>query len=256
MNHFWLAGAAVYKEAREHVPIDGAVSVFVGDEFAEVMDLTPWLIPAIEITNLPHNMVEKGILIESEASLFEVNQHLNSVLFVMLDGEEVLFRFYDPDVLAPLIAQFNHVELDEFLGNINTLYVFPNGEIKQYVRSAVHDYDLQVRPWWRLNVEYMKANYDVAVHAHGISRRLWEVYPQVMRHSEDTINQVVRSALEQAHKMELGSDSAEIYALVAVLNNSVLTSENVAKTFYLNSEEQFQLEQFLLGNVKDKEAWA
>ncbi|MFM2623526.1 DUF4123 domain-containing protein [Vibrio owensii] len=244
MDTYWLASCQVYKQALEYTAMPTATCVFVGDEFRDVMHLTPWLIPMEEVVNLPRSVLEQGIMLESEASMFEVNQHLNSLLFVMLEGEEMLIRFYDVSVLAPLIAQFDVSELDDFLGNIHRLHLYFNG-LKTYTRSRNHEYELQVRPWYRLNPEHMEESYSVTVHAYGMVRRLWALFPNIMSQLDGSIAAIVERSLERSFKAELSPDVAELAVFAELIENSPISLNNIITTFHLNSEEQFQLKQHM-----------
>ncbi|MFV8458472.1 DUF4123 domain-containing protein [Vibrio owensii] len=244
METYWLASSQVYKSALDKASLPSATCVFVGDEFREVMHLSPWLVPAEEVVNLPRAIVEQGIMLESEATMFEVNQHLNSLLFVMFEGEEMLIRFYDVSVLAPLIAQFDVAELDDFLGNIHRLHLYADG-LKTYTRSRNHEYALQVRPWYRLNPEYMDESYSVTVHADSMIRRLWALFPNVMRQLDGRMSELVTRSLSLSQQAQLSPDVAELAALALLVENSPLSLSNMIKTFHLNSEEQFQLKQHM-----------
>ena len=244
METYWLASSQVYKSALDKTSMPTATCVFVGDEFREVMHLSPWLVPAEEVVNLPRAIVEQGIMLESEATMFEVNQHLNSLLFVMLEGEEMLIRFYDVGVLAPLIAKFDVAELDDFLGNIHRLHLYADG-LKTYTRSRNHEYALQDRPWYRLNPEHMEESYSVAVHAYGMVRRLWALFPNIMSQLDDSIAAMVERSLETSFKAELSPEVAELAVFAELIENSPISLNNIIKTFHLNSEEQFQLKQHM-----------
>lgn len=71
-----------------------------------------------------------GILLESQANMVTLRQHLRKYLHVLLPGEKtpVYFRFYDPRNIWPLISVLSPWELHSFLGPINAITTHWHGE--------------------------------------------------------------------------------------------------------------------------------
>lgn len=104
-NHvYWLVTADLFKKAlNENMPVDEAIPLFCLNTFKDLMSLSPWLVPAESLTVLDEKLIQQGLLLKSDYPTNEVLNHLRSLLLAGLDGEEVLFRFYDPMVIAPML---------------------------------------------------------------------------------------------------------------------------------------------------------
>jgi hypothetical protein len=65
-----------------------------------------------------------GIYVAGPSDFATVRRHLRRLLFVKLhDGQQVLFRFYDPRVLRDYLPSCNGDELDQFFGPLTTIYL-------------------------------------------------------------------------------------------------------------------------------------
>ncbi|WP_462055269.1 DUF4123 domain-containing protein, partial [Vibrio cholerae] len=86
------------------IVFDGTQVVFHGETFAPVMSLSPWLIPVSDkVLELSDELLQQGIFLTSHSSTSELLSHLQSLLIAALEGEEVLFRFYDRQVILPML---------------------------------------------------------------------------------------------------------------------------------------------------------
>jgi hypothetical protein len=83
-----------------------------------------------------------GILIESAASFEEVYKHLRRFLTVTTeDGQQLLFRFYDPRVLRVFLPTCDHAQLRDFFGPIQ--YIICEDESPDFVlRFSLHNIEL------------------------------------------------------------------------------------------------------------------
>ncbi len=265
MSKYWLAQAAVYQAALQHGDIQNGRAVFNGDTFNAVSHLSPVITDMRELSFVPNEIKMQGMILVSDTSMNEVIQHLNSLLLMMYEGEEVLMTFYRPQIFIQLMSGFSDLDVSNFLGNIKEWYAFEEGDAQPKVYKRLesyveqHPYQLQARPWWKLTAEQMKAFYSPLVHVNVLVRSLWNAFPAQLREHESTINDMVYSALNEAFKQDWSLEQerppyrdfgfsdeeyCELYVLAKVCDNTAITCQQMSEAFRFNADEQFKLYDF------------
>lgn len=244
-NHvYWLVTADLFKKAlNENMPIDEAIPLFCLNTFKDLMSLSPWLVPAESLTVLDEKLIQQGLLLKSDYPTNEVLNHLRSLLLAGLDGEEVLFRFYDPMVIAPMLNLMQESEKYLFMGNIKTLR-YCHLETTITLNNPLHDCHKQhEEPWWVIQPEHLVNSYDLDIHCQILDRRFWNVIPEVME-ANVTSNIIIKDALIYASNQQWSSDDAELYALSRLLETSNASIADIAPKFHLSSVETTALVKF------------
>lgn len=115
-----------------------------------IQKVAPYLVRVKESNDFVAWCIEKGLynnwLIFFSAqnkSLPELRRHFKKLTFVKTEtGKKLLFRFYDPRVLAAYLPTCNEIEARFVLGNLEQLWIFNsadglsrNGEIGKYKLS-------------------------------------------------------------------------------------------------------------------------
>ncbi len=265
MNKYWLAQAKVFQKALRFGEVNNAKAAFVGDAFKAVSHGSPVIVDTKELSFVPDEVKMQGMLLVSDASMYEVIQHLNSLFFMMLDGEQVLMKFYQPQIFTTLMAQFSDLEVTRFLGNINEWRVVEEGGVQPKVYKRLESYveqnpyQLQVSPWWNLTAEHMKGFNDPQLHMFALVRALWNQFPRVLRDHKDTINKLVSMSFAEASTCDWSLEKdkppyrdfgfsdeeyCELYVLAKVCDNTVITCQQMSEAFRFNPDEQFKLYDF------------
>ncbi len=265
MNKYWFAQADVYQKALTFGEINNAKAAFVGDAFNAVSHLSPVIADMEELSFVPNEVKMQGMILFSDASMYEVIQHLNSLFLMMYEGEEVLMTFYRPQIFIQLMSGFSDLDVSNFLGNIKEWYAFEEGgeqpkaykRLESYVEQ--HPYQLQARPWWKLTAEQMKAFYSPLAHVNALVRSLWNEFPAQLREHKTTINNMVYNALNEAFKQDWSleqekppyrdfgfsdTEYCELYVLARVCDNTEITCQQMIEAFRFNPDEQFKLYDF------------
>ena len=245
VNHvYWLVTADLFKKAlNENMPADKAIPLFCLNTFKDLMSLSPWLVPAESLTVLDEKLIQQGLLLESDYPTNEVLNHLRSLLLAGLDGEEVLFRFYDPMVIAPMLNLIQESEKYLFMGNIKTLR-YCHLEKVFILNNPLHDCHKQnEEPWWVIRPEHLVNSYDLDTHCQILDRRFWNVIPEVME-ANVTSNIIIKDALIYASNQQWSSDDAELYALSRLLVKSNASIADITPKFHLSSVETAALVKF------------
>lgn len=186
-DQYWLVDYQVHKEALRQngsIGFEDSIPLFDGAMFAEVMSLSPWLIPVSKsVSSLPESLLEKGLVLSSSESSQSVLDHLRSLLIAALEGEEVLFRFYDRQVIIPMLTRMDETEKNQFLGNINQLAALDNQEQAQFVtftNKSNTPFSAHETTWWVVKPHHLESSADLSLIQTNLESWLWRHYPDTM----------------------------------------------------------------------------
>lgn len=253
-SRYWLTGHLAFeaglKTVVENTTLQAALSdatvLFTGAVFKQVMAMSPRLVTAELASQLPDNILVQGIGLESQATYPEVVAHLHSLLLAALDGEEVLFRFYDPQVLLPMLAVMRPDEIDQLLGNLDQLtgmqdtgpiFYHNSDHHSGSVPLTQHSLTEHTETWWKIQPHHLKPLYRTDIHAHSLERYWWEKIPRVMNIPDDPYA-VILQALDQAQQQGDTEDEAELWALSTLAQTTRTPVDELAQGFDLTSEER------------------
>lgn len=249
-NTYWLVDSKTHKLAVKELGFgfDEEVPIFFGEGFASAMTLSPWLIPVTDqVTSLTEEVLEQGVLFHSKASLDGVIDHLRSLLIASLDGEEVMFRYYDKKVLLAMLQAMDESERYAFMGNIDTMIIAQQG-IHEFQNNASKPFELNLDVWWRLLPHHMDALYDVQNHAQILERRLWELIPNALAQFDSPSNVIIH-ALERAIERNYGKAQLESCVIIEVAKQANLHLSELSMPLRLTFDELKALQSI-------KETWS
>lgn len=241
---YWLVNAETHQQAIKQngqLGFSDALPLFHGPSFEQVMPLSPWLIPSQpELQNVSADVFKQGIGFSSDLSMWEVLEHLRSLLYVALDGEEVMFRFYDIKVLAPMLKVFSQDEINAFLGNIQQVALMFENELTIYNSTRSVPFQLQKSTWWKIAPQHLEPLYQVEAHAKALERRLWAKLPSHINQL-DSPSLMLQTTLQSALDKGATTDEAESIALVNFAHLSNISCVTLAQALLLNSSETQEL---------------
>jgi len=102
-----------------------------------------------------------GLLLESQASSQQLAEHFRHWLTILNDqGDEVLWRFYDPAVLPYFLAAFSEQERQQWFGPCTAVYCLTDQKVvtQRAVRQpkeAASNLALPAAPWWRITQAHL-----------------------------------------------------------------------------------------------------
>ena len=145
--HYWYR----YASDTQAWPLYG------GTEFTDAILHGPWLLPLATTGRLADVVARTRAcgsgarrLIASPYPVEQLVRHWQSLLIAGLDGEEVLFRYYDPRVLAPMLATFTETEICQFLPT-TSLLIWHQADWRAYSLCPAAMINRTHRePWWRM----------------------------------------------------------------------------------------------------------
>lgn len=121
-----------------------------------IQKVAPYLVRVKESNDFVAWCIEKGLtnnwlifFSARDKSLPELRRHFKKLTFVKTEaGKKLLFRFYDPRVLAAYLPTCNEMEASFVLGNLEQLWIFNgadelswNGEIcKQKLSDSLSEF--------------------------------------------------------------------------------------------------------------------
>ncbi|WP_261887342.1 DUF4123 domain-containing protein [Vibrio aerogenes] len=244
-SRYWLTGYLPFEQAQQHAAthetLQAALAdtgvLFSGPAFAQVMAMSPRLVRAETACQLPAEILSQGIGLESQADYAGMLAHLRSLLMAAMDGEEVLFRFYDPQVLLPMLATMAQDEVDLLLGNLSCLCGIADKAPIRYHRSEQAAFTPQSATWWKIQPHHLKPVYKTDVHARSLERYWWEKIPATMNQPDDPYA-LILSALEQAQQLNYSDTQAELLALSTLARETDTPAEQLADVFYFTADER------------------
>jgi hypothetical protein len=227
---YWLVSSQLFRlaiKANNGLGFSDTQILFTGKAFEDVMSLSPMLIPVDDsVKSLPADILNQGIGLTSLAKASDVLRHLQSLLFASLEGEEVLFRFYDREVILPMLRGMNDQDRTSLLGNILVWALSENQQLLCYDNDRVTNYQYQKSVWWQIKPEHLVPLYSVSNHARALERRWWELLPNLLR----TINDP-RAVISQ--KLDIGlrqygeTEQAELYTLITLCQSAHISIESI-----------------------------
>ncbi|EMP4394210.1 DUF4123 domain-containing protein [Vibrio fluvialis] len=243
---FWLAKAEPFKQAVSEnggFAFEHSIPIFHGDMFANAMPLSPWLVPVDEsLAAVSKDTLQQGLFFTSSADLQDLTDHLRSLLTAGLDGEEVVFRFYDPKVLLPMLTVMDESDLNALFGNIKELTAFctETDQLQTWSSTRVTPFELQPAPWWRMKEAHLKPLYSTQTHTVILEKRFWEVLPESMEALDQPV-EIIKQTLVQAQSQGFNPEQGELAVLNMLVQRTPVSMEEVCLAFHLSNPEQEQL---------------
>ncbi|MEL7293845.1 MAG: DUF4123 domain-containing protein [Pseudomonadota bacterium] len=236
-NSYWLVSSNTHLDAvKEHgFGFEDSVPLFAGALFSEVKDLSPWVIPVSEaVLSLQEETLNRGIGLCSYESVEAVLAHLRSLLTASLEGEDVMFRFYDPNVVLPMLKTMDEGERANFLGNIAAMAI-ANDELAVFSNTPKPEFQPNADIWWKIQPHHLAELYSLGAHAYAIERRWWELFPELMEKMDNptaSISEALQKAIDAGYQQQ-----AEYYVMVDVAQQTGIHISEFSLPFHLTFEE-------------------
>lgn len=244
-SDYWLVTADTYRKTVDQLGALEQARPLFGNQFPEqLMPLSPWLVATSSITKKEPNVLRSGIIITTQVPSRELIAHLRSLVWASLAGDEVLFRFYDPVVISPMLTLMDERERQCFLGNSDSWSLWDGDTQQLYSNISTQEFSLQKSPWWKIKEAHLTANEDVASFAANIERRLWATLPQAMNIFPQP-KQFIENALHQFKTTHNNTEDAQLYVLSSVVKETDMKVDNAALALRLSSTEIEQLKMFV-----------
>ncbi|ENM5880400.1 DUF4123 domain-containing protein [Vibrio metoecus] len=237
---FWLLDQQGFKcviAANNGIGFDGTQILFHGETFAPVMSLSPWLIPVSDkVLELPDELLQQGIFLTSHSSTSELLIHLQSLLIAALEGEEVLFRFYDTEVILPMLDAMLENERNDFLGSVERLATANKGTFRIWENTRMDDFVSRPTTWWKMQPYHLAPLYRTQVHAQVLERRFWEKLPFVMEQIDEPYL-FIKNVLDEGIEFGLDPEQAELLVLNSTIAHSFSSIDQLRDALQLNQQE-------------------
>ena len=232
----------------------GAMALFEGTSFSEHALKGPWLLPVSgsKVFNQTVLARNAGIWLSTspDVDMHEVVPHLQSLLLAAMEGELVLFRYYDRRVLSPMLQSLTVTELTQFLGPITQIYFSIESTIASFSRPKRENtavFKHKQAPWWKIKPTHLTSQIHLERHRFIIERQLWQQCHELMQ-LQPQRQAIITTAIEQGKKQHIDELDLPLYAAAHLARNIHYSPAAIAQAMKLNRQERQQLIQWMEEN--------
>jgi hypothetical protein len=226
--------------------------LYAGTEFADDLLYGPWLLPLAQLPDWAtwwsaqeQAGYATGILIASEHPPQTVLQHWQSLLIAGLEGEEVLFRYYDPRILGPMLFTFHEEETRRFLGPTNEILLWYQDD---WLIAAPHpepELTEHHEPWWRMKESHFvgQPGEDARL-TESLDDYLWQNHRLLMQQwyqSNDDLKTVITSHIPAMHQADIPKLYQPIWLILQLFDYSSWWPSILTHITQDESDEQTEL---------------
>jgi len=193
----------------------------------------PWFLPvnpSFLAWWVADNHATCGIMVTSSCSAATVKAHFASLFQASLAGESVLFPFYLPEYINPMLTKFDELTLNTFLGPTQTMIV-KTTDWMCVASTSTHKMNTIERhsPWWKIESPHLSSDISLPIVAHNIELWLWQHYPESLS-SMMTRDQNINQSLHQS--LSLQPDRPITYralyaAITMIFGNTIWRHDDV-----------------------------
>ncbi len=221
-----------------HFGGNDAFPLYLDSEFDAQKEIGPWLLPNPTDDFLFYFQGQpSGFVIYYSDNIDTQIQHWKSLTFAGLDGELVLFRYYDRMVLEPMLSAFSQIELSTFLGTANRIKIISN-DIPVSFKNSAPRLTHQLEPWWR--IEKHHSQYSLKRHAWIVERLAWQRFPELMKtvyNLNFDIQLKLIGFLKQGRSYQLSNEELEAYSMVQLAKDTQWEEQTVFDSWYLDDKQ-------------------
>ncbi|UAB69798.1 DUF4123 domain-containing protein [Vibrio sp. SCSIO 43132] len=233
-SHFyWLSGFhSPESEKWQNMDVPN-FSLFDGEHFPELSSMSPVLWDVSSVYKITDSRIwMQGILFATPSSSEDLLKHLRTLLVSGYEGEEVFFRFYDPEVLGVMLSTFSTEEVGEFLGCIHAIALTSKGREINKAHSPAEEWEHKDAPWWTIRKPHLEHCYSLASHATNIEKACWQWMPELVQELEEP-KEKITALLKFANSKGLRPSDSELY-VIANLTPKEIKSEMVIEHMMLD----------------------
>lgn len=237
LNIYWLSGhQSPESEKWQNMDVP-YFSLFDGEHFSDLVSMSPVLWDVSSVYSITDSKIwMEGILFATSSSSEDLLQHLRSLLVSGYEGEEVFFRFYDPEVLGGMLPSFSKEELAEFLGCNHAISLTREGRVINRSHLPPKRWQPTDEPWWRIRKHHLKHCYSFTAHASNIEKACWQWMPELVQRFEAP-KLIITELLTFAHSKGLQPSDSELYVFSRLapveVNSEILIEKMMLDESYL-----------------------
>ncbi len=153
------------------------------DQFENAHQYGPWLLPVTlnDITWLA-NASDSGIVVATEMPLTVTRQHFAALFEAGFGGEIVLFPFYRPDFIAPMLQKMSEDELSTLLNRHNLGFCYLGQWVHYSDSCQAEPHTPQTSPWWQIQPHHLDTTENLPLITANLKSWLWQQFPEAMDH--------------------------------------------------------------------------
>ena len=225
--------------------LDGhdAYPLYLNTDFASQKQQGPWFLPYPNDEFLNYfSQHASGFIIRFDDNIETQIPHWQSLILAGLDGDTVLFRYYDRHALAPMLDSFEAHELSAFLGTATSIWLTDVEDKPTYFINPEPKSSMQSSPWWRIKPHHTP--YSAITHAWILERLSWQRLPTLMKQlvvSDIDISKRLETELLQAKSLGLTDEVQEVFSLNQLAKQIDWPEQEMIEAWLLDVEQVTQL---------------
>lgn len=146
-----------------------SIPLYLGTPFAHLLEVSPIVASTSPQDPFLHWLMTErpslnwGLLLESRSTPEELATHYRHWLTILNpQGDEVLFRFYDPDVLPYFLDAFDGHEYRQWFGPARAVHYrtatgFTARHVAEHAEEERAQAPLPAAPWWKIHARHQQA---------------------------------------------------------------------------------------------------
>lgn len=229
---------------------EDAQPLFQQAEFEEHKEKGPWLLPLSQLIKKDPSILTKypsltGVWLSSSHSPEAISKHLQSLLLAVYEGEAVLFRYYDINVLAPFLSSLASVKQEEFMGPIHHLAMEHDQHWLSFSNNQIRAYDAsRDAPWWYLSPEQLASQSNLPRHVYTIERQLWQQLHPLMC-MQPMRKEIIESAIISAKQENMDEFDIPMWAAAQLGKSVNYSPEGIVLGMKLNQQDSLTLARWM-----------
>lgn len=249
----------------QHAELTDAWPLYAATEYDTDILSGPWLLPLVQLSvweawwqEQEKNEQATGFLLASEVPPERLVQHWKSLIKAGLDGEEVLFRFYDPRVLGPMLFTLTEDETRRFLGPTNEIVVWHQGEWVTASPYPESDMTEHSEPWWRMKESHFvgQPSKDERL-IEGLDDYLWQHHNALMQQwyqENDDLQEAISSLITVMNHADIPELYQPVWLILQLFDYSGWWPSIVSQITQDYNDEQTELMSRTLDAIQHNKA--
>ncbi|WP_447826096.1 DUF4123 domain-containing protein [Aeromonas salmonicida] len=217
-----------------------AYPLFAGTAFADQAEQGPWLLPSPSSEFIAAHPQLGGFYVISSASVDVAQQHWQSLIEVVFEGEVMWLRYADNRFFPKMLGTMSQQELDDVLGPCTSLWANDSA----WLRTPEVEFTPRQAPWFRIQPHHLAPLYDESRHAYILSRHFWQRMEEMMaRHPNP--DAAIATVLHHANQSGLEGDVLDGVVAGALTLQAEMALDAIRAPLMLTNDELAQVNNWL-----------
>lgn len=227
-----------------------AMPLLSSDLFKNAQECGPWIlsITAKDITWLG-DALDVSFTIACNLPFKITREHFSSLFEANLAGDTIIFPFYKPRFIIPMLERMNEAERILFLNGHDLGLQHENQWVTYLTENKDEIKPIQISPWWKVESHHVSKQENIPLITANLMSWLWQRFPDAMDghlNKGCQFESIIMPFLDtpnQTLTYRVMSAAARI-----ILPNNKLTADNIVQSINDNKNEEVAYGLFVLAN--------